>query len=94
MKIIYASFLFSTTIVSGFIGMVLSYGLLLNTSVVYSTQYQCILANYIVSVERINQYTHIQSDIQEVIEGNHPPANWPDAGKVEIEDLKVINTFF
>ncbi|XP_058749980.1 ABC transporter C family member 10-like [Vicia villosa] len=77
------------TFTSGFIGMVLSYGLLLNTSLVYSTQHQCILANYIVSVERINQYTHIQSDNQEVIEGNHPPDNWPDAGKVEIKDLKI-----
>ncbi|CAL5185347.1 unnamed protein product [Lathyrus oleraceus] len=77
------------TFTSGFIGMVLSYGLLLNTSVVYSTQYQCILANYIVSVERINQYTHIQSDMQEVIEGNHPPLNWPNAGNVEIKNLKI-----
>ncbi|KAL5080859.1 hypothetical protein RYX36_009280 [Vicia faba] len=79
----------SGTFTSGFIGMVLSYGLLLNTSIVYSTQYQCILANYIVSVERINQYTHIQSDNQEVMEGNHPPLNWPNAGKVEIKDLKI-----
>jgi len=74
--------------------MALSYGLSLNSVLVYSIQYQCILENYIVSVERINQYSHIPSEAQEVSEGNHPPINWPDVGKVEIEDLKVIQNYF
>lgn len=73
--------------------MVLSYGLSLNTSLVYAIENQSILANYLVSVERINQYTHIPSEAQEIIEGNHPPHNWPVAGKVEIKDLKVIGTY-
>ncbi|RHN50977.1 putative xenobiotic-transporting ATPase [Medicago truncatula] len=77
------------TLSSGFIGMALSYGLALNSALVYSTQYRCILENYIVSVERINQYSHIPSEAQEVSEGNHPPINWPDVGKVEIKDLKI-----
>lgn len=70
--------------------MVLSYGLSLNGSLVYSIQSQCIVANYIVSIERINQYTHIPSEAQQVIEGNRPPVNWPAAGKVEIHDLQVF----
>eukprot|EP01018_Ginkgo_biloba_P033451 Gb_39319 [translate_table: standard] len=37
----------------GFVGMAISYGLSLNTSLVFSVQNQCTLANYIVSVERI-----------------------------------------
>eukprot|EP01018_Ginkgo_biloba_P027563 Gb_16147 [translate_table: standard] len=37
----------------GFVGMAISYGLLLNTSLVFSVQNQCTLANYIVSVEHI-----------------------------------------
>ncbi|XP_024641719.1 ABC transporter C family member 10 isoform X2 [Medicago truncatula] len=77
------------TLTSGFIGMVLSYGLSLNGSLVYSIQSQCIVANYIVSIERINQYTHIPSEAQQVIEGNRPPVNWPAAGKVEIHDLQI-----
>ncbi|PNY11513.1 ABC transporter C family member 10-like protein [Trifolium pratense] len=74
------------TLTSGFIGMALSYGLSLNGSLVYSIQSQCIMANYIVSVERINQYTHIPSEDQE---GNCPPVNWPVVGKVEIRDLQI-----
>ncbi|KAL4375617.1 hypothetical protein HN51_009570 [Arachis hypogaea] len=77
------------TFPAGFIGMALSYGLSLNNSLVFSIQFQCTLANYIVSVERINQYMYIPSEAPEVIEGNRPPVNWPDAGKVEISNLQI-----
>ncbi|CAN1264238.1 ABC transporter C family member 10 [Linum perenne] len=74
---------------SGFIGMALSYGLSLNMSLVFSIQNQCTLANYIISVERLNQYMHIPSEAPEVIEDNRPSPNWPSVGKVEICDLKI-----
>jgi ATP-binding cassette subfamily C (CFTR/MRP) protein 2 len=73
--------------------MALSYGLSLNNSLVFSIQNQCTLANYIISVERLNQYMHIESEAEEIVEGNRPLTNWPDAGKVEINDLKVIGTY-
>ncbi|XLS55187.1 hypothetical protein HN51_004942, partial [Arachis hypogaea] len=63
------------TFLAGFIGMALSYGLSLNNSLVFSIQFQCTLANYIVFVERINQYMYIPSEATEVIEGNHPLVN-------------------
>ncbi|QCE08124.1 ABC transporter C family member 10-like [Vigna unguiculata] len=74
---------------SGFIGMALSYGLSLNVSLVFSIQNQCNVANYIISVERLNQYMHIPSEAPEVIEGNRPPANWPVAGRVQINELQI-----
>ncbi|KAE8077824.1 hypothetical protein FH972_016350 [Carpinus fangiana] len=74
---------------SGFIGMALSYGLSLNGSLVLSIQNQCTLANYIISVERLDQYMHIPSEAPEIIEGNWPPTNWPSLGKVEILDLQI-----
>ncbi|KAK7279862.1 hypothetical protein RJT34_24921 [Clitoria ternatea] len=77
------------TFTSGFIGMALSYGLSLNSSLVFAIQNQCTLANQIISVERLNQYMHIPSEAPEVIEGNRPLANWPAEGKVEIQDLKI-----
>ncbi|KAK2420580.1 ABC transporter C family member [Trifolium repens] len=77
------------TFSSGFIGMALSYGLTLNSSLVYSIQSQCTIASQIISVERLNQYMHIQSEAEEIVEGNRPPLNWPVAGKVEIKDLKI-----
>ncbi|PON43846.1 ATP-binding cassette containing protein [Parasponia andersonii] len=74
---------------SGFIGMALSYGLSLNLFLVISVQYQCMLANTIISVERVEQYMHIPSEASEVVEGNRPAQNWPTLGKVEICNLKV-----
>lgn len=74
---------------SGFIGMALSYGLSLNSCLVSSVQSQCMLANMIVSAERLEQYMHIPSEAPETVEGNRPASSWPDVGKVEICDLKV-----
>ncbi|XP_049410075.1 LOW QUALITY PROTEIN: ABC transporter C family member 10-like [Solanum stenotomum] len=77
------------TFSSGFIGMALSYGLSLNISLVSSIQYQCTLVNYIISVERLNQYMHIPSEAPEILEESRPPVNWPSRGKVEIQDLQI-----
>ncbi|KAL7189020.1 hypothetical protein ACSBR1_038815 [Camellia fascicularis] len=74
---------------SGYIGMALSYGLSLNIYLVSAVQCQCILANLIISVERLEQYMHIPSEAPEIIEANRPAFNWPSIGKVEIRDLKV-----
>ncbi|XWS38269.1 hypothetical protein CRYUN_Cryun19dG0117000 [Craigia yunnanensis] len=73
---------------SGFIGMALSYGLSLNLFLV-AIQYQCVLANLMVSVERLEQYMHIPSEAPEVIEEDRPAHGWPSVGKVEICNLKV-----
>ncbi|PIA49186.1 hypothetical protein AQUCO_01300206v1 [Aquilegia coerulea] len=77
------------TFSSGFIGMAFSYGLSLNMALVFSIQNQCTLANYIISVERLNQYMHIQSEAPVVIDENRPPPSWPNIGRVEIQDLKI-----
>uniref|UniRef100_M4CT91 ABC-type xenobiotic transporter n=1 Tax=Brassica campestris TaxID=3711 RepID=M4CT91_BRACM len=77
------------TFSSGFIGMALSYGLSLNMGLVYSVQNQCYLANWIISVERLNQYTHLTPEAPEVIEETRPPVNWPVTGRVEITDLQA-----
>ncbi|XP_027367226.1 ABC transporter C family member 10-like [Abrus precatorius] len=77
------------TFASGFIGMALSYGLSLNMSLVNSIQNQCYITNYIISVERLNQYMHIPSEAPEIIEEKRPPVNWPVAGRVEINELQI-----
>lgn len=72
--------------------MALSYGLSLNMSLVFSINNQCNLANYIISVERLDQYMHITSEAPEVVQDNRPPTTWPSEGKVVIQDLQV--TYF
>ncbi|KAL8196266.1 hypothetical protein R6Q57_025266 [Mikania cordata] len=74
---------------SGYIGMALSYGLSLNIFLVVSVQFQCQLSNLIVSVERLDQYMHINSEAPEIIEDNRPSRSWPSIGRVIIDNLKV-----
>ncbi|KAJ0106295.1 hypothetical protein Patl1_17586 [Pistacia atlantica] len=74
---------------SGYVGMALSFGLTVNEFLVYSASEQCVVADLIVSVERLNQYIHIPSEAPEEIEENRPPPNWPATGKVEINDLQI-----
>ncbi|CAL5360162.1 unnamed protein product [Camellia sinensis] len=73
---------------SGFIGMTLSYGLSMNVFLVFSIQSQCLMANSIIAVERLEQYMHIPSEAPEIIQSNRPAFNWPAIGRVEICDLK------
>ncbi|RVW43242.1 ABC transporter C family member 10 [Vitis vinifera] len=70
---------------SGFIGMALSYGLSVNVFFVFSAQSQCLLANMIVSVERLEQYMNIPSEAPEVIGSNRPPPSWPTIGQVSAQ---------
>ncbi|RZC89244.1 hypothetical protein C5167_030941 [Papaver somniferum] len=74
---------------AGFTGMALSYALALNLGLVLSIQNQCTVANYIVSVERLNQYMHIPSEAPKIKEGDQHFPSWPDLGMVEFHDLKV-----
>ncbi|KAK2664213.1 hypothetical protein Ddye_002787 [Dipteronia dyeriana] len=74
---------------SGFIGMALSYGLSLNIFLISAIQLHCSAANYIVSVERLEQYMHIPNEAKTITEGRQPADNWPATGKVEINNLKV-----
>ena len=71
-------------------GLALSYGLSLNGSFVQSIQSQCILTSQIISVERLNQYMHVESETAEIVEENRPSPDWPKDGNVELIDLKVI----
>ncbi|RZC93081.1 hypothetical protein C5167_028441 [Papaver somniferum] len=49
----------------------------------------CTVANYIVSVERLNQYMHIPSEAPKIEEGDQRFPSWPALGMVEFHDLKV-----
>ncbi|KAK0586211.1 hypothetical protein LWI29_002867 [Acer saccharum] len=74
---------------SGFIGMALSYGLSLNVFLLFAVQSHCSAANFIVSVERLEQYMHIPDEAKTIAESRRPADNWPATGKVEITNLKI-----
>ena len=78
---------------SGIAGLAVTYGLNLNY-----LQYVIIwnlsnLENKIISVERIEQYTHIPSEAPLVVDTYRPPLDWPQKGTIILENLQVT-TFF
>lgn len=69
--------------------MALSYGLTMNTSIINTVQFHNAAANFMVSVERLEQYMHIPKEAETMIEDKRPACNWPDVGKLELNNLKV-----
>ncbi|PNT75777.1 hypothetical protein BRADI_1g37850v3, partial [Brachypodium distachyon] len=63
--------------------------MLLTSAQVFLTRFYSYLENYIVSVERIKQYMHLQSEPPAVIPDNRPPISWPQEGSIDPQDLKV-----
>lgn len=76
-------------VLAGFAGLAITYGLSLNISVVFSVQNQCNLANVIISVERLKQYLNLPSEAPAIIKDKRPPTQWPNEGKVELQNLEV-----
>uniref|UniRef100_A0A165WB07 ABC-type xenobiotic transporter n=1 Tax=Daucus carota subsp. sativus TaxID=79200 RepID=A0A165WB07_DAUCS len=75
---------------SGYVGMALSFVLSMNVYLVNAVNMNCTLSNFFISVERLEQCMHIQSEAPEKLKENQPPPNWPSAGRVEIHNLKVL----
>ncbi|XP_047065452.1 ABC transporter C family member 14-like [Lolium rigidum] len=71
-----------------FVGMSLSYGLALNFVVYYAISISCMLENYMVAVERVNQFSTLPSEAAWK-KDDHPPLYWPTHGDIDINDLKV-----
>ncbi|XP_019054497.1 PREDICTED: ABC transporter C family member 8-like [Nelumbo nucifera] len=73
----------------GFVGLSLSYALILTTTQVVFTRWYCNLANYIVSVERIKQFMYIPPEPPAIVEDKRPPLSWPSRGRIDLQDLKI-----
>uniref|UniRef100_A0A0E0HAQ9 ABC transporter C family member 13 n=1 Tax=Oryza nivara TaxID=4536 RepID=A0A0E0HAQ9_ORYNI len=73
----------------GFLGLCLSYALMLSSAQVFVTRFYSNLENYIISVERIKQFMHLPAEPPAVITDRRPPPSWPSAGRIELENLRV-----
>ncbi|GMJ11480.1 ATP-binding cassette C3, MULTIDRUG RESISTANCE PROTEIN 3, multidrug resistance-associated protein 3 [Hibiscus trionum] len=73
----------------GIAGLAVTYGLTLNSLQANLIWLICGMADKIISVERILQYSIIPSEPALVIETNCPDRSWPFRGEVCIHDLQV-----
>ncbi|CAL1414820.1 unnamed protein product [Linum trigynum] len=71
------------------VGLTLSYGLSLNSVLFYAIYMSCFVENRMVSVERVKQFTNIQSEAAWRIKDRQAPPNWPTEGRVDLRELQV-----
>ncbi|XVE73311.1 hypothetical protein DITRI_Ditri11bG0107500 [Diplodiscus trichospermus] len=71
------------------VGFSLSYGLSLNGVLFWTIYMSCFVENRMVSVERIKQFSSIQSEAPWHIENCLPPPNWSAHGNVELKELQI-----
>ncbi|KAK1279384.1 ABC transporter C family member 4 [Acorus gramineus] len=71
------------------VGLSLSYGLSLNSTLFYATFVSCLVENRMISVERLKQFTNIPSEAAWEIQETKPSSDWPTHGDVNLYDLKV-----
>ncbi|KAJ9179309.1 hypothetical protein P3X46_011116 [Hevea brasiliensis] len=73
----------------GLVGLSLSQALSLTTVQVFLTRWYCNLSNYIISIERIKQFTHIPQEPAAIVEDKRPASSWPFKGRIELKELKI-----
>lgn len=76
-------------VITGLVGLSLSYALALTGTQVFLTRWYCYLSNYIISVERIKQFMNIPPEPPAIVEDMRPPSLWPSKGRIDLQDLKV-----
>ncbi|RAL44622.1 hypothetical protein DM860_003381 [Cuscuta australis] len=79
------------TIDATFAVLAVTYGLNLNSQLVFVAVYFYMTENLMVSVERMTQYTSVSSEPPLVSESCRPDMNWPPNGEIDIRNLKVAN---
>ncbi|KAM7488725.1 hypothetical protein LguiB_026209 [Lonicera macranthoides] len=70
-------------------GLAATYGLNLNVLQAWVIWNLCNVENKLISVERIFQYTKIESEAPPVIDNCRPELDWPINGRIELENLVV-----
>ncbi|KAG6489322.1 hypothetical protein ZIOFF_050591 [Zingiber officinale] len=73
----------------GISGLAVAYGLNLNMLLTWLMWSLCQLENSMISVERILQYTTIDSEPPLLIESNKLDSSWPSNGEIELHNLQV-----
>ncbi|RAL53348.1 hypothetical protein DM860_007020 [Cuscuta australis] len=78
-----------STIDPSLAGLAATYGLNLNVLQAWVIWNLCNVENKMISVERILQFTNIPSEAPLIIENSRPKTEWPECGRIQIDNLHV-----
>ncbi len=74
---------------AGWVGLALSYGLQITTSLNWIVRQTVEVETNIVSVERVLEYAELPSEAPEIIHRSRPPVSWPSRGEVEFNNYSA-----
>ena len=72
---------------AGLIGLSITYALEVTGTLNWSIRTFTQLETYMISSERINEYTVMETEAPAVIESARPPKNWPSEGRLVLDDV-------
>ncbi|KAJ4304167.1 ATP-binding cassette glutathione S-conjugate transporter ycf1 [Collariella sp. IMI 366227] len=78
-----------TPLSEGWVGLAMSYGLQITTSLNWIVRQTVEVETNIVSVERVLEYARLPSEAPEIIHRSRPPVSWPSRGEVEFENYSA-----
>jgi ABC-type multidrug transport system fused ATPase/permease subunit len=78
-----------TPLSAGMVGLAMSYGLQITTSLNWIVRQTVEVETNIVSVERVLEYAQLPSEAPEIIHRNRPPVSWPSRGEVEFSNYSA-----
>ncbi|KAH6849996.1 ABC transporter type 1, transmembrane domain-containing protein [Chaetomium sp. MPI-CAGE-AT-0009] len=78
-----------TKISDGMVGLALSYGLQITTSLNWIVRQTVEVETNIVSVERVLEYARLPSEAPEIIHRSRPAVSWPSRGEVEFKNYSA-----
>ncbi|SPQ22876.1 ebef6632-866d-439f-84cd-3a4a4182fd09 [Thermothielavioides terrestris] len=73
----------------GMVGLALSYGLQITTSLNWIVRQTVEVETNIVSVERVLEYAQLPSEAPEIIHRCRPPVSWPSRGEIEFHNYSA-----
>jgi ATP-binding cassette subfamily C (CFTR/MRP) protein 1 len=74
---------------SGMVGLAMSYGLQITTSLNWIVRQTVEVETNIVSVERVLEYARLPSEAPEIIPRSRPPVHWPARGEVRFNNYSA-----
>ncbi|TKR94143.1 hypothetical protein L596_008469 [Steinernema carpocapsae] len=75
---------------AGIMGLAISQSLHISKQMTWMMKVICGLENNIVSIERIEEYTHLPTEAPvESEKGRKPPQEWPEQGAIEMRNLAI-----
>lgn len=74
---------------SGLAGLSLSYALTFNDNILWVVRLYAQMEMNMNSVERMQEYSHIEPEGKQIVEDNRPPADWPNKGEIDFNNLSL-----